>query len=169
MKDVQAISWETSPLCATVDQIQPIPLVLVYQTSLEALWDDLVRQYHYLGYRKMLGARLKYMALYNKRPIACIGFSSAMLKVEVRDRFIGWTEEQKGQYLPHVANNSRFLILPGVKVKNLASHLLARALKQAAFDWQRLYGCELWLVETFVDPAHFRGTCYKAANWIRVG
>jgi len=157
------------PLKGTVKNIKPVEIKMVYHTALEPLWDELVKRYHYLGYRKMLGARLKYLVFAGGSPIAALGFRSASLKIKARDRFVGWSEEQRLEYLPQVVNNNRFLILPWVQVKNLGSYILSRTTRQLPQDWYRFYGRELLLVETFVDPRWFQGTIYKAANWIYVG
>lgn len=158
-----------SSIEGTVKDIRPIEIRMVGQSPLERLWDELVSRYHYLGHRKMLGERLKYLAFSGGQPVATLGFRSTALKMEVLDRFIGWSAEQRAKYLPQVANNNRFLILPGVRVKNLGSYLLARVTRQLQPDWHLVYGRELLLLETFVDPRWFQGTIYKAANWVHVG
>lgn len=160
---------DTSPLRGSLKNLEPVRLETVDHTSWEPLWDELVRRYHYLGYKKMLGTRLKYLAFSGNRPIAALGWRAPSLKLEVRDRFIGWSPEQKGQYLCCLANNSRFLIFPWVRVRFLASHLLSRAVQDLQTDWFLKYGHRLWLLETFVDPRRFCGTAYRAANWIHLG
>jgi hypothetical protein len=101
--------------------------------------------------------------------LACLGWTSAAWKIAVRDRWIGWSDGQRRQALPYVVNNSRFLILPWVHVTDLASHLLARCVRQLPTDWEQRYGVRPLLLETLVDPARFRGTCYRAANWRLLG
>lgn len=160
---------DTAPLVATLAELAPVRIEAVDRTPLEPLWDELMRSRHYLGHKKMLGARLKQLAFAGERPIAALGWRSAALKLAGRDRFIGWSLEQKRHFLPHLANNNRFLVFDWVRVKNLASHVLARAMRALARDWQAKYGRELWLLETFVDPQHFSGTAYLAANWLRLG
>jgi SRSO17 transposase/GNAT superfamily N-acetyltransferase len=157
------------PIAGTVRDLQPIEIRMVDHSPLERLWDELVSRHHYLGHRKMLGERLKYLAFSGGRPVAALGFRSAALKMECRDRFIGWSAEQRAKHLSRVANNNRFLILPEVRVKNLGSYLLARVIRQLQPDWHLVYGRELLLLETFVDPRWFQGTIYKAANWVHVG
>mgnify|MGYP001061603971 CR=1 FL=1 len=130
---------------------------------------DLVKQYHYLGYQNLLGHRLKYLALSGTHPVAALSWSAAALKVGVRDRFIGWSEEQKKTYLDRIANNSRFLIFPWVLVPHLASHVLSLNIRRLARDWEQQFHHPLWLLETFVDPSRFKGTSYKAANWKGIG
>jgi hypothetical protein len=139
---------DTTPINAEIEDLMPIQIVLVDKTPLEALWDHPVKQY--LGYRRMMGARLKYLVFGHGRPIAAISWCSAAMKVWVRDCFIGWSQEQKKQFLPQVANNNRFLILPWVRVPNLASYVLSQAVKILPGDWKRVYGTGLLLLETFV-------------------
>lgn len=133
------------------------------------IWRGLVARYHYLGYKSMVGRSLKYFIYLDGRMTGVISWGSAAWKLGLRDSFIGWDETTRIKNLHFIAGNHRFLILPWVKVKNLASHVLARAAKEAAKDWERIYGVKLYLLESFVDPAKFKGTCYKAANWIYLG
>ena len=119
----------------SLQTLPPISLKLVDQSPAEMIWDQLVRRHHYLGYQNLLGHRLKYLALMSACPVAALSFSAPGLKVEARDQFIGWSKEQRQQYLPHVANNSRFLIIPGVQVPHLASHVLSLAIAQLRQDW----------------------------------
>ena len=133
----------------------------------EVVWNELIERYHPQGNRR--GIRVKQLAYLEGKAVAAIGWSNPALHLETRDAFIGWNIEQKVQALGHIANNARFLIKPGVKVKNLASQILSRALKQLTDLWQDAVGKELYLVETFVDGQRYRGTCYMAANWINIG
>ena len=162
-------SLNTQPLVGKLKDIRPLTVRLVNKTSWEQVWDYLVKNYHYLGYETMIGPRIKYLVFHENRPIAALSYNRAVLRLGVRDTFLGWTPEQKHKLLPHVVNNNRFLILPWVRVKNLASHLLACTLKLLVRDWPALYGTDPFLVETFVDRDKFRGTCYKAANWLYLG
>lgn len=148
---------------------QPISLELVSGSELEPLWDSLVREYHYLGYQNLLGHRLKYLAFSGGYPVAALSWSAAALRVAVRDAFIGWSEEQRKSYLDRIANNSRFLVFPWVFVPHLASHVLSLNIHRLVRDWEQRFGHPLWLLETFVDPSRFKGTTYKAANWIFIG
>ncbi len=156
-------------LCGSLKSLRPIALELVSGSDLEPVWDYLVKQYHYLGYQKLFGHRLKYLALSGEHPVAALSWSAAALKVGVRDRFIGWSEEQKKTYLDRIANNSRFLIFPWVLVPHLASHVLSLNIRRLACDWEQQFHQPLWLLETFVDPSRFKGTSYKAANWKCIG
>ena len=160
---------DTTMICGAVDTLPAVILRIASQTNLENVWDGLVTQYHYLGYQKLLGHRLKYLAFMEERPVAALSFSAAALKLRVRDNYIGWSAEQRRTHLGRIANNSRFVILPWVKVKNLASHVLALALYRLAADWQERFDSRLWMVETFVDAVRFKGTSYRAANWQYIG
>jgi hypothetical protein len=160
---------DTTPLSGTLKEFQPLDIRIVNQTEFEPTWDLMVRYYHYLGYDKMIGPRIKYLVFQKGVPIAALSYNRAVLRIGVRDRFIDWNDKQKQKYLSHVVNNNRFLILPWVKIRNLASHLLSRTLKMVRNDWYSMYGIEPYIVETFVDQEKYKGTCYKAANWHYLG
>ena len=132
-------------------------------------WERLMREHHYLGFQGMVGESLRYVAEAQGRWVALLGWSAAALKCSARDRWIGWPEVVQWRSLGLVVNNSRFLILPGERVANLASRVLALNLKRLCRDWQLAYGHPVWLAETFVDPRRFSGTCYRAAGWVEVG
>ena len=142
---------------------------MVRGTDAEPFYNSLVHYHHYLGYRQIVGNHLKYIAYIDKRPVACIGWGSAAWSVKSRDAFIGWDKKTKEQRLHFVANNTRFLILPWVKVKCLASKIMALNIRSISHDWMTVYHHPLFLLETFVEKSRFKGTCYKAANWINVG
>jgi len=160
---------DQQPVEGKVRDFHPIDIVLVNTNEMEQAWDYLVHTWHYLGYQKMVGPRVKYLVLYQSKPIAAISFNQAALRVGARDAWIGLEHKNKLKILPHILNNNRFLILPWVKIKNLASHLLSRALHQLKMDWPILYNIEPYAVETFVDFTLYKGTCYKAANWLYLG
>ena len=126
-------------------------------------------KYHYLGYCQPVGEHLKYMVFAEKRPVACLAFSSAPRHIGCRDRFIGWDSQSRQRNLSLMAYNTRFLILPWVEIKFLASHILAQVVRILPKDWESLYNHPVYYVETFVDTERFKGTCYKAANWIYLG
>lgn len=132
-----------------------------------SLYKDLLNSHHYLGYRREVSANLRYIACAQHVPVACLGWAAAAQKVACRDQFIGWSAEQRLKRLHLVANNTRFLVIP--RVPHLASHLLAANIRGLATDWQARYGYAPVLLETFVDTTRFKGTCYKAANWIFAG
>ncbi|RLI67895.1 hypothetical protein DRO91_09690 [Candidatus Heimdallarchaeota archaeon] len=133
------------------------------------LWDYLIHHYHYLKLPALVGEHVKHIVFINNQVVACLAWSSAAWKIKFRDQFIGWDELTKRKNLYRIANNSRFLILPWVQVKHLASKVLALSLKRLSRDWQNVHGHHVYLAETFVDTARFKGTCYKAANWLYVG
>jgi hypothetical protein len=158
-----------SPIQTTVADLQPLRLVEVPSTD-GALFRQFIQRYHYLGYRTPTGANLRYFVQAGSgQMLACLQWSSPAWTMAVRDRWIGWTTQQRARNLQYVVNNSRFLILPWVRVKGLASSVLARAASQLVDDWHRHYGYQPMLLETLVDPARFNGTCYRAANWIDLG
>lgn len=136
------------------------------------LWRELIARYHYVGYRVSVGATLRYLvrsACCPEPVLACLAWTSAAWKMAARDRWIGWSDAQRRQNLPSLVNNSRFLILPWVHLRGLASAILARCARQLPQDWEARYGYRPMLLETLVERARFRGTCYRAANWIPVG
>ena len=158
----------------SVRELLPLALQVVApgRRGPSRLWRELIGRYHYLGERVPVGATLRYFVRAAQPPdqiLACVGWSSAAWRIAVRDRWIGWSEPQRRQALPYVVNNSRFLILPWVHVPGLASHVLARFARQLPRDWEARYGVRPFLLETLVDPARFRGTCYRAANWLPFG
>jgi len=135
----------------------------------EKLFNSLIEHYHYLGYRQPVGEHLKHLVFIGERPVACFCWSSAPRHLGPRDRFIGWSPALRRKNLHLIAYNSRFLILPWVRIPSLASYLLARLARTLARDWENLYGHPIVFLETFVDSERFRGTCYRAANWIHIG
>ena len=147
----------------------PIEIKQVKYTEKEHLFNSLIQHYHYLGYCHPVGENLKYIIFKNERPIACFAFSSAVRHLKPRDSFIGWNREKRKQNIGYLAYNTRFLILPWVKVKFLASHLLSMISKRISSDWEIVYNHPVYLLETFIDTSLFKGTCYEAANWIYVG
>lgn len=166
---VPIIEIEQTPLQGKVSDFSPVTLTLVRNTDLEPLYKSLVQHYHYLGYRQIVGAHLKYMAFIDDLPVACLGWGSAAWSCKSRDSFIGWDKATKETHLHFVVNNTRFLILPWISVKYLASRILALNAKRISDDWIHVYNYPLYLLETFVEKARFKGTCYKAANWICAG
>jgi hypothetical protein len=135
----------------------------------EKLWNEYVERYHYLGYGVPVGPHIKYFVHFRHDPVACIAFAGAAWKIAPRDSWIGWRPEQRQRNLRWIVNNTRFLILPWIRVDNLASRLLSLALKRLPSDWMRLYAYRPLLVETFVHAERHPGTCYRAANWLCVG
>lgn len=146
-----------------------IELSLVQAPEQARLFKGLIGHYHYLGYQQPTGGQVKYLACYRERPLACLSFGPAAWKVAARDQFIGWSIQQRQDRLPAVVNNDRFLILPWVGVRHLASFVLSGCLRRLRSDWQQIYQQELVLAETFIQKDRFRGQCYAAANWLCVG
>ncbi len=143
------------------------PVLDRYEVS---LWNQYVERYHALGYRLPFGAHQRYFILSDRgQPLGCLLFSAAAWALEARDHWIGWTATDRSKRLHLVVNNTRFLIFPWVHVKNLASKALSLAAKRIGYDWHDRYGYSPVLLETFVDPEKYRGTCYKAANWVMLG
>jgi hypothetical protein len=134
-----------------------------------SLWNELIERHHYLGYKPLPGAQMRYLVFAGPHLLAALGFGAAAWKVAPRDQFIGWTAQERVRNLHRVVNNARFLILPWITSRNLASRILGGAAKRLGQDWQDRYGYRPVLLETFVDRERFRGTCYRAANWTRVG
>jgi hypothetical protein len=133
------------------------------------LWNELIERYHYLGYKPLPGAQIRYLIFGDSHLLAAMGFGAAAWALAPRDRFVGWTARQRKRNLHLVVNNARFLILPWVTLYNLASRILAGIAVQLPQDWQKRYGYKPVLFETFVEQRRFRGTCYRAANWTHVG
>jgi len=160
---------EPHPIQGPLSEILPLGIQQVRRTPLERLCNSLIDQYHYLGYVQPVGEHLKYLVFAQQRTVACVIFSSAPRHIGCRDRFIGWPPQVRRQNIHLLAYQSRFLILPWVRVPHLASHILGRLAKVLAADWQRLYQHPVYFLETFVDQERFQGTCYKAANWSYLG
>ncbi|MCD6306050.1 MAG: DUF4338 domain-containing protein [Deltaproteobacteria bacterium] len=152
-------------------ELLPIHLTRVDNKAQRQLWYEYIDRYHYLGYRLPFGAQLRYFIQSGRsgQILGCFQFSSPAWKMAPRDRWIGWSDAKRKANLQKIINNSRFLILPWVHVKNLASTALSLAVKRVPDDWQNAYGYRAVLMETLVDQKRFKGTCYKAANWIHVG
>lgn len=160
---------DTSPLAGCLREILPLEFWQVRRTGDEPLFNGLMEHHHYLGYEQPVGEHLKYLVIGAGRPVGCLALSSAPRHLGPRDRFIGWDPSARKRNIHLLAYNTRFLILPWVRVPHLGSHILGRMARQVSADWQKMYGHPIYLLETFVDPSRFRGTCYRAANWIVVG
>lgn len=160
-----------STICLNLKQLEPILLTKIESRQQRQLWYEYIDRYHYLGYQLPFGAQLRYFIKSGATNdiLGCFQFSSPAWKMALRDRWIGWSDEQRKANLQKIVNNSRFLIFPWVEVKNLASSALALAVRTVPDDWQHCYGYRPVLMETLVDAKRFKGTCYKAANWIHMG
>lgn len=157
------------PVIAPAGALTDLHLEPVNDEIASHLWNEYIDRYHYLGYQPLPGAQLRYFAKANSSVLALLGFGAAAWKTAPRDDYIGWTPEQRQRNLHLVVNNARFLILPWVTSKNLASRLLGMALRTLANDWEQRYTYRPVLAETFVEVERFAGTCYKAANWTCLG
>jgi hypothetical protein len=167
--DVSRVCSEPTPVEGAVSECEPLELVLVEGQAESRRWRQHVERYHYLGCRVPFGASLRYWVRSHNRDLACLLWTSPAWKMQARDGWIGWSDQQRQRNLQWIVNNGRFLILPWVRVKGLASKILALSARQMPGDWETRYGQRPVLLETLVDPDRFRGTCYRAANWIRVG
>jgi len=166
---IQTINIDHSEVTGNLESLLPLTFIIVDQTDEEAVWDEMMKKYHYLGYRKMIGQRIKYLIKSGNRPVAAISYNRSANRVAARDEYIGWNEEKRLNQLKYVISNNRFLIPPWIHVKNLASYVLALSLKRVRIDWEDMYGTKPMIVETFIDTSRYTGTCYKAANWICAG
>jgi len=158
-----------TPIKQPVHELQRITLQVVSGTVASRLWNEYVARYHYLGYTPMSGSQIRYNVFAGEQLVACISFGACAWKLKDREKFIGWSEEQRQKNLQLVVNNARFLVLPWIESKGLASKILSLAARQLPIDWLNRYGFRPVLLETFVEYERHRGTCYKAANWINVG
>jgi hypothetical protein len=147
----------------------PVSVAAVNGRDQAALWNEYVSRYHYLGYKRPFGCFLSYFIESPHGILGCLLFQGAAKALKARDTWIGWTKSQRLRNLPWVINNSRFLVLPWVKVENLGSHILGKALRRLRDDWLKRWGYSPLLVETFVDPERYEGTSYTAANWHYLG
>jgi hypothetical protein len=160
---------DATPIEDRLANLQPLEFEQVRRTWNEPLFNSLMEEHHYLGYEQPVGEHLKYLVWAQGRPVACLAWSSAPRHLGSRDRYIGWSAEARRRNIRLIAYNTRFLILPWVRVEYLASHILGRMVARISEDWQRMYGHPIYFLETFVDPERFRGTCYRAANWVLLG
>jgi hypothetical protein len=163
------ILLDQSPLEGSLRTLVPLEIRQVRRTSWEAIFEGLIERDHYLGYSRPVGEHLKYMVFAQDRPVACLAWSSPPWHMGPRDRFIGWTPAVRRQNLHLLVYNTRYLILPWVHFKHLASHILGRMARQISADWQEAYGHPIYYLETFVDRERYAGTCYRAANWLYLG
>lgn len=163
------ISIDQTHIQTQLSKIQPLEFLQVRRTSLEKLFNSLIEHYHYLGYCHPVGEHLKYIVFANTRPIACLAWSSAPRHIGCRDKFIGWSADTRRKYIHFLAYNSRFLLLPWVRVSCLASHILGQIAGILPKHWQSMYNHPVYYLETFIDKERFKGTCYKAANWTYIG
>jgi len=157
------------PIRAALSELEALRFRQVRRRGEEPIFDGLIESYHYLGYTQPVGEHLKYLVYAGDRPVACLAWSSVPWHMGPRDRFIGWRPAVRRRNLHLLAYNTRFLILPWVQVRHLASHVLGRMARRLSADWEALYGHPIYYLETFVDRERFAGTCYRAANWQCLG
>lgn len=158
------------PIYCNLKTVSPISLEPAVTKMDVELWNQYVAQHHHLGYKRPFGCFIRYFVRSTKRELlACVLFAGAAKSISVRDNWIGWNNNQRLRNLPWVINNSRFVIMPWVKIPNLASHVLGQIRRRIASDWFTHWGYRPLLIESFVDPIKYEGTCYKASNWILVG
>jgi hypothetical protein len=156
----------------SVDEVSPVELKAVTTAEQQSLFRELVGRYHYLGFRVPYGAHHRYLVEVSKpepQVVGCLQFSSPAWRMESRDRWVGWSDTIRLRNLQRVVSNSRFLLLPWVRVRNLASTVLSLGARRLPADWQARYGIEPLLLETLVDASRFSGGCYRAANWVELG
>jgi len=165
----QPIAVDSTPLQLSLRELGPLSFAQVRRTPEEASFNSLLEAHHYHGYSQPVGEQLKFMVYAGTRPVALFAWSSAPRHLGPRDRFLGWSPEGRRQNIGAIAYNTRYLILPWVQVEHLASHLLGRMTRQLSSEWQRVYGHPVHFAETFIDRSRYRGTCYRAANWIYLG
>jgi len=165
----EALVPDNRPVRGPLCELGALGFQQVRRTPQEPLFNSLLEQYHYLGYQQPVGEHLKYLVYARGQAIACLAWCSAPRHLAGRDRFIGWSAEARQRNLRLLAYNTRFLILPWVQVPHLASHILGRMVKLVPLDWRKMYAHPVYWLETFIDPARFKGTCYRAANWQHLG
>jgi hypothetical protein len=158
-----------APFVRSLSELEPVQLCLASDRHEERLWNDYVERYHPLGYKKPFGYWARYFIDSGAHRLGCVLLAGAAKALTARDRWIGWTDRQRLKNLPWVVNNSRFLLFPWVEVANLASHVLGQLARRVGDDWQARWGYRPLLLETFVDPARFRGSCYRASGWALLG
>jgi len=156
------------PVTCPVNQLPQLHLQRVTKAT-SALWNEYIERYHYLGHSPLPGAQLRYIITADDQVVALTGFGAAAWQTAPRDHFIGWNHDQRRENLHLIVNNARFLILPWIQSKNLASKILSLTIRLLPDDWEKKYNIRPVLMESFVQKNRFTGTCYKAANWINVG
>jgi hypothetical protein len=167
--DISTPYVEPAPVECAAHECEPLELALVEGKVESRRWRELLERHHYLGWRVPFGANLRYWVRNRDRELACLLWTSPAWKMQARDAWIGWSDTQRQRNLQSIVNQGRFLMLPWVRVKGLASKILALSAKHMPHDWETRYGLRPLLLETLVDGARFRGTCYRAANWIHLG
>jgi hypothetical protein len=169
-RKITHMEHDTEPIVCGLDDLRPLSIHIVERGVDLAEFKSLIDQYHYLGFDRTVGENMKYMILSKSgAPLACLLFGSAAWSCRDRDAYIGWNREQRATRLHLLTNNTRFIVFQWVRTPNLASHILALVARRLSSDWKAKYGHSILAVETFVEQPRFRGSCYRAANWIRIG
>lgn len=169
-KEPEPVSVDQSPIEGALGDVQPLEYRQVRRTPEEKVFNSLIQQYHYLGYTQPVGEHLKYM-VYGRdgQILASLAWQSAARHLGSRDRYIGWSAEARKRNIRFIGYNPRYLILPWVRIPHLASHILGWMARNLPGEWERMYGHPLYFLETFIDFGRYRGTCYRAANWVVMG
>lgn len=165
----EPVLLDTTPIDGPLQALRPVEIQQVRRTNDEPLFNSVMEQYHYLNYEQPVGEQLKFLVWAQGRPLACLAWSSAPRHLGSRDRYIGWSAAARRRNIRFIAYNTRYLLLPWVRVPHLASHILGKMTSQLSQHWERMYGHPVYFAETFIDPGRFRGTCYRAANWKFLG
>lgn len=168
-KPVGEVDIDSTPLETPLKELLPLRIEQVRRTKHEKDFGILMEKHHYIGYTQPVGEQLKYMIFSGDRPIALMAWSSAPRHLDSRDQYIGWSQQCRKDNIHFLAYNTRFLILPWVKVPHLASHILGKISRRISNDWNTVYNHPIHFLETFIDPEKFKGTCYKAAGWKVLG
>jgi len=169
--NIEPLEIDQSLLSCSLSEITPVKIINVSQCpKYEKAFNSLMKEYHYLSYGRPVGQNMKYLVIgKNERFLGGLLFGAAAWKIEARDQWIGWSVEKREKNLSLICNNTRFLILDWIRIAHLASHVLGACLRRLSSDWKRRYGTDITLVETFVDTTRYKGTCYKASNFIQIG
>lgn len=165
----QKAEIDSSEIAMPFSALSALDIRLVRQTKDEELFNSLLETHHYLGYSRPVGEHLKYMVFMGDRPLACLAWCSAVRHLRSRDEYIGWNQGHRTKNLRMIAYNTRYLIMPWVRIPHLASHLLGVMARRLSKDWENLYKHPVVFLETFIDPELYKGTCYRAANWVSLG
>lgn len=170
VRKIKHLTHDETPITGGLKDLRPLRVEIVSSKDKLAEFKSYIDQYHYLAFDRYIGEHMAYM-VYSRDgiPLSCLLFGSAAWSCRDRDIYIGWGKEQRRYNLNHLTNNVRYLVLPWVRVPHLASHILSLITKRISTDWEQKYGHPVLLLETFVEISRFRGVCYRAANWIRVG
>lgn len=163
------VEVDRTPRCGSPKELGPLTFSQVRRTRQEAMFNWLMESEHPLGYSQPVGEHLKFVVFSGLQPVALFAWSSAPRHLGPRDRYIGWSQEQRRQGIKYIAYNTRYLIPRWIQVPHLASHLLSRMTRMLSQEWEKVYSHPVYFAETFVDPTRHRGTCYRAANWIYLG